>query len=223
MDTLMFREIRWFLSGPVSSQAWTWFDGLPGENVKRSYPRQDIYLVIPARDDLGLKVREGRFEIKTKDGQGRNIEIFDGKIGGIAEDWQKHTWDYLDRIGEISTPFKEGLRSRIVKSRAQRKYAVQRDGLVPVNMNERPECAFILELTELYSQAVDEKDKKTPPQRDWTIGCEAIAEKKMIDHVFEIGTNEVFKDYTSPVLRKEDSYGYPKYGMLIAAQLAVVG
>lgn len=164
MHTLVFREMRWFLTGPASSEAWTWFDGLPGKNVRRAYPRQDIYLVIPDREDLGLKVREGRLEIKTRNGQGRYYELFDGKIGGIVEDWQKHKWDYLDRIGAISTPFEEGLRVRIVKSRAQRKYAVQRDGLAPVDVDERPERAFILELTELYSQAVDKEGKQTPPR-----------------------------------------------------------
>jgi hypothetical protein len=88
-NILVFREVRWFLTGPVSSQARTWFDGLPGENVKQSYPRQDIYLVIPNRDDLGLKVREGRLEIKTREGQGRDCELFDGKIGGEKGDVHK--------------------------------------------------------------------------------------------------------------------------------------
>ena len=74
MHTLVFREMRWFLTGPVSSEAWTWFDGLPGKNVKRAYPRQDIYLVIPDREDLGLKVREGRLEIKT-DSQARMGQV----------------------------------------------------------------------------------------------------------------------------------------------------
>jgi hypothetical protein len=219
MNTLVFREIRWFLTGPVPLEAWTWFDGLPGKSIKQSYPRKDIYLVIPDRDDLGLKAREGRLEIKTRNSQGKYSQLSDGKIGGIAEDWQKHTWDYSAPIGDISTPFEEGLRVRIVKSRAQRKYAVQDERVVPVAMDDRPERAFILELTELFSQAVDQKGKQTSPQRHWTVGCEAIADRKLIEQTFETGTNELLKAYTEPLLQKEDSYGYPKFSMLIAAEL----
>jgi hypothetical protein len=219
MDTLAFREIRWFLKGSVSPGAWTWFNGLPGNNIKESYPRKDIYLVIPDRDDLGPKVREERFEIKTRNGQGNYCEIFDGKIGGISEDWQKHTWDYSDTIGDISTPFEKGLRVRIVKSRTQRKYEVQEEKLVPVDMDDEPDRVFIIELTELFSQALDQEDKQTPPGRHWTVGCEAIADRKIIEQTFETGTNELLKAYTEPLLHKENSYGYPKFSMVIAAQL----
>lgn len=218
MDTLVFREMRWFLTGSVSPEVWTWFDGLPGNNITESYPRKDIYLVVPDHDDLGPKVREGRFEIKTRKCSGRYFELFDGKISGIFEDWQKHTWDYRALIGDMTTPFAKGLRVRIVKSRTQRKYAVHDERYVPVDMDCRPECAFILELTELFSQAIDQQDKETPPQRHWTIGCEAVAAKELIEKTFETGTNELFQAFT-PLLNKEDSYGYPRFCFLMAAKL----
>ena len=47
MEAPISRELRWFLSGPVPAEAWDWFNGLPGKKAKTSFPRKDIYLVVP--------------------------------------------------------------------------------------------------------------------------------------------------------------------------------
>ena len=98
---------------------------------------------------------------------------------------------------------------------------MQDDGINPVDMEKQPNRAFVLELTELFSQAVDKKGKQTPPRRHWTIGCEAISGREMFEQTFDMGTKELHNSYTEPLLHKEDSYGYPNFSMSIAAGLKV--
>ena len=216
---IVFREIRWFFNGMVDRTAWDWFNSITAEHCVEAYPRQDIYLVVTDRDDIGLKVREGRFEIKTRDKAGIGRSFNDGKIGGVYEDWKKETWDYKDRIGEISTPFEEGNRVRIVKARTQLKFEFNSSRLTPVRMDLYPDSAIILEITELFSQAISKEAKDRgdylAPVRGWTIGCEAIAKSGDIEQVFMKGISEIFKSYNGPDLKEERSYGYPMYSSLV--------
>ncbi len=225
MGSLVSREMRWFLEGPIPDAARDWFDGLPGKGkkVKRSYPRQDIYLAIPDRPDLGLKLREGRLEIKIRSGPGSPCPLLDGAVTGTGEDWQKHKWDYKDRIGEISTPFKKGMRVRLIKSRVQRKYEVKKSQLSPVKMDKKPDEVFLVELTELHSEAVDKKESRSPMRRDWTIACEAIASSRRVQQVLETGVKKLFRAYNGPPLRHKDSYGYPQFALLVAKDLPKAG
>mgnify|MGYP000349671027 FL=1 len=52
------REVRWFLEQPVP-EAGHWFEALP-KNAYTRESREDVYLVLPGRADLGLKFRENR-------------------------------------------------------------------------------------------------------------------------------------------------------------------
>jgi len=212
------KEIRWFLEGPAPSEAWAWFDGLPGKNRTAAYPRQDIYLAVPGRDDLGLKLREGRLEIKVRSAAQTGVRLLGGRISGTCEDWEKFAWDYVDRIGEIQTPFRDGLRVRMVKSRIQRKYEIAEGKLAPVPMKPDRDVAFVVELTELFSEAVTGKDARGAPVRGWTLACEAIAPADKLDDAFETGTAALLAAYAGPELRPEDSFGYPRYALEIAGR-----
>ncbi len=219
MEAPISRELRWFLSGPVPAEAWDWFNGLPGKKSKTSFPRKDIYLVVPRHEDLGLKVREGRLEIKIRTTRHKLHVVTKGSIAGFPEDWTKDTWDYADPIGDISTPFKKGTRVRVIKSRSQRKYAVSRNGLSPVPVAKRPDRAFLIELTELFSEAVDKKDERSAPRRDWTIACEAICHQNHVAEAFELGTRKLLEPYRGPALSKKHSYGYPRFALNVADAL----
>lgn len=91
-DKLVFREIRGFFDGPVIPEMWHWLENFEDENQVTAYPRRDIYLVVDDRDDIGLKVREGRFEIKTREDNGVVKTFNNGEIAGLVEDWKKQTW-----------------------------------------------------------------------------------------------------------------------------------
>ena len=55
-------EVRWFFEGSIPSPVNEWFDNhLPGDNLDREDPRDDLYLIYEGRDDTNLKLREGKF------------------------------------------------------------------------------------------------------------------------------------------------------------------
>ncbi len=226
MDSTVYREMRWFLEGPIPDEARDWFAALPGKMVKRADPRQDIYLVIPGRDDddLGLKNREGRLEIKTRSDRHDPYTVVKGRIAGFPEVWTKDTWNFVGRIAKISKPFKKGLRVRVTKSRIQKEYAVERGALVPLKKYKRkhkgksPSASFTIELTELRSQANDARGDKGSKRRHWTIGCDASASSKRIKKVLETGAQALLESYDGPPLRQKDSYGYPQFARKVAAE-----
>ncbi len=234
MKDLLFREIRWFLPGPVPTQIFDWFQkALPGDRINSAFPRLDIYLVVSGREDLGLKVREGRFEIKTRPIEGTQHGLLDGKIAGIQESWTKDTWDYQDPIGQITTPFNLGTRVRIIKSRSQRtyEYSTENGGqivpFVPSDDQRYPSVGVNIEITELYTETVTPKrnsegklvDEPAPPERYWTIACEAngSSNNTSIETAFNIGTARLFRDYDGPDLPVSASYGYPRFALSLSA------
>lgn len=222
MKNLVFREIRWFFPGPIPAETWAWFKLLPGDKANAAYPRQDIYLIIPDQEELGLKVREGRFEIKFRDGPGIERKLSVGKTVGILENWTKQIWDYHESISEMVAPFKGGPRVRIVKSRNQRKYEfLENNPLVPITVDDKPHLSVAIEMVELYSEkVVTEKDKngeiiqrKGPAMRHWTLACEAIGTPNQIDQVFDEGASKLLESYEGPVLTAEFSHGYPRFAI----------
>ena len=56
-------EVKWFFRGAVPSGIWEWIC-LHGHDWEKQPPRIDNYLQITEGDSLGVKLREGRIEIK---------------------------------------------------------------------------------------------------------------------------------------------------------------
>ena len=79
------REVRWFVDHPVP-QVQRWFEELPPTSYTRE-SREDIYLVLPGRSDLGLKFRENRLELKFRLGEPQLGAIAPG-INGAFESWE---------------------------------------------------------------------------------------------------------------------------------------
>ena len=98
-------EVRWFLSGPpaaIGSALEAWFRGPPPYGggdppmpmAWQPAPpawRQDRYLLVPGEDDIGIKWREGRLEIKGREAA-LGHRAFAPKIEGVCERWVK--WSY---------------------------------------------------------------------------------------------------------------------------------
>lgn len=80
------REVRWFFKQPVP-EAGRWFEKLPQTSYTLE-SREDIYLVLPGRADLGIKFRENRLELKYRRGNSTTEEIAPG-VTGVFESWEK--------------------------------------------------------------------------------------------------------------------------------------
>ena len=60
-------EARWFLPGPAGDTAEHWIGS--GEYSTHQDERTDRYLLVPGCDTVGIKIREGNFEIKSRRGE----------------------------------------------------------------------------------------------------------------------------------------------------------
>ncbi|MGL4619835.1 MAG: hypothetical protein ACRCZS_12370, partial [Chroococcidiopsis sp.] len=60
-------ELRWFISGELPLEVSSWFeqDKLGGQ-LQAPETREDVYLYVPECEYMGLKLRQGRLEIKWR-------------------------------------------------------------------------------------------------------------------------------------------------------------
>jgi len=103
-DTL---EVRWFFDGAlaeVAPEVESWFCAVVPQGIEEtrhscSWPatwRKDRYLILPGAEDMGIKLREGRLEIKGRvDTFG--AERFADRIRGVTERWMK--WSHAIDVG----------------------------------------------------------------------------------------------------------------------------
>lgn len=87
-------EVRWFFDGALAADVEAWYagggsaDGGPTGPLWPDHGRTDRYLVLPGVDDLGIKLRDGRFEFKGRVGDFGVRSFADGNHGR-TEHWVK--------------------------------------------------------------------------------------------------------------------------------------
>ena len=80
-------EVRWFYQGRIPEDIRKWFarsDPAPTCEPART----DYYLCLPKSNDLGIKLREGRIEIKQRVHQYGSVQ-FHRQATGLIEHWHK--------------------------------------------------------------------------------------------------------------------------------------
>jgi hypothetical protein len=127
-------EVRWFFDGTVNQHQplKSWFEtttpiqkigdvGPPVWEPRRD-DQPDVYLLVPGSDDMGIKWREGEFQIK-----GRlcslGTQVFCGRHYGKVERWMK--WSYKKMPESYQQLFEEKAKGLVIasvcKTRALRK------------------------------------------------------------------------------------------------------
>jgi hypothetical protein len=139
-------EVRWFFPGPLAESGAgveAWFrsrarcDGGDGPLPVAWDPappawREDRYLLVPDQDDMGIKWREGRLEIKGREAALGPTPFAPG-IEGVCERWLK--WSYAGEA--IERRFTDVFHGRgadavvtVEKRRLQRHLHLKRSGAV---------------------------------------------------------------------------------------------
>lgn len=178
-------EIRWFYAGKLPEAILDWFgeDRLGGE-IQPPEERSDIYLYIPESEYLGIKLRQGRLEVKWRQAE-LGIVRSGERVEGKLEKWSK--WLCEDPTAESFKPEVVVGRSSWVsvqKVRQQRMY---------------DNCA--IELTQLNIKGNDW----------WSLAFETQgAEASKINQLQSIA-KQVFKTYNGIQLTNLDSYAYPTW------------
>jgi hypothetical protein len=159
-------EVRWFLPGPPSesgSAVGFWFRSRPryggsAEPAPIAWEpappawRQDRYLVVPGQDDMGIKWRAGRLEIKGREAA-LGHHVFAAAIEGRCERWVK--WSYAGAAIEqrFCGLFRAGAAHGVItveKRRLQRHLRVDACGAaIEVGPNDPRERGVNVELAQI--------------------------------------------------------------------------
>lgn len=129
------REVRWFFEGkPDQNESLKhWFETVApipknpdvGQPVwqGRLDDQPDIYLIIPGSGDMGIKWREGEFQIKGRVSS-LGTQVFCGRHQGEVECWVK--WSYPDMPPAYKNLFLNGHKQELLTVAVQKVRAIRK-------------------------------------------------------------------------------------------------
>ena len=199
---LVSAELRWFKCGKLPDAIAQWFqqDEL-GNYLAPAEERVDVYLYLPACDYMGIKLRQGRLEIKWRKAE-LGILRFGDTLEGKAEKWGK--WLCEDPTQESFQPQDVGGESwvSVNKVRSQRRYQVlSGESIKAVPVTESVDQGCNVELTQLSING----------NNWWSLGFEAFGEDDCLMNNLQAVASEVLKTYGGLKLQSQDSYAYPSW------------
>jgi len=202
ISVLSTSEVRWFHEGKTAAKLRSWFRKLAARDGVKAEPqplRVDHYLVERDTDALGIKFREGRVEVKQRQGERRLISFGPG-WDGYVETWRKWGFPLVDaqRRGEDLGSFDDWIAVR--KKRRVITYSISPRGkLIALSGDADAECGCSVELTQVCVE-------KT---LWWTLGFEAKGHPEKLESTLEQVARAVLNGSAPPTFEPTDSFGYP--------------
>ncbi|KJH70856.1 hypothetical protein [Aliterella atlantica] len=180
---LISTELRWFYPGKLPEDIFAWFNS--GNLGQTPEQREDIYLfVAPDCDYMGVKLRQGRLEVKWRKAELGTIS-FGNLVAGKLEKWSK--WLCADETEESFQPQSVVTKSEWLRVKKVRWQRTQRD------------CS--VEITQLEING----------NTWWSLAFEAVGkEQDAIANLQSVGS-KIFQDYNLHQLQVEDSFAYPSW------------
>lgn len=205
MDPLISLELRWFLPGGLPGVVDHWFrQQLPETEISSADERADIYLSTPRQEDLGIKIRQGKLEIKWRE----FAKLFTGAhdTKGQVERWIKWSWENPPPPPGAKTiaawPPPSGPWITVNKRRWQRKYRWENGIFGPVPPKEVVHLGAVVEVTALEIDG----------RRFGTVLIETFApDQPTQEKLLDTAVKYLWRDYPSPRLKTDQSYGYPHW------------
>lgn len=202
MFTVITSEIRWFYKGNIPNTINVWLKNLKGE-IELQPPRTDIYLNDNSTSNLGIKFREGRFEVKQKM---IDLGVLDSdNISGKAEQWKKWSFDAKDEKIPLADITK-GEWIKVSKKRKLKKYIISDSGKINEGFDNFQSDGCNLELTELQTYSSDES-----PDIYWTLGLETHGQVETLSQNLNNAFEYILKNRLPITLKIDQSYSYPKW------------
>lgn len=141
-------EVRWFYAGAIPTDVYTWFCN--GQTLAPE-TRTDRYLRFEGCETVGVKIRQGNFEIKALRGASESVRYAD-TVTGRADCWVK--WSYSQPPADV---WVQALLAdsrgwvEIGKTRLLRKFSRDDGAPTEVAAGDRPQEGCNFELTEIRS------------------------------------------------------------------------
>jgi hypothetical protein len=192
-------EVRWFHRGAAPPEIVTWFG--QGEREPEAQPaRTDSYLRLSDNDALGIKLREGRFEVKRRQQDGEIVRWGD-RVAGRVELWRKWSFALAASPGSLDTLLASSRTwLEIHKARSLRKYQVTPDREVQaVPATQFPAQGCGLELTAITVEG----------DHWWSLAFEAFGDEDRLREWLFLVIEHVLAQAPTPILQPQHSFGYP--------------
>jgi hypothetical protein len=167
--------------------------------VQRHPCREDHYLRLGDTDALGIKLRQGRVEVKQRVRE-HGVFRFHERANGVVEHWRK--WSFRlaaahRALSSINASPASWIRVR--KERLLRTYGLTSNGsVVPLPTPEAHHQACELELTRV----------EVADQDWWTLAFEAFGDESTLQEQLLLVAQHVFAAQEPPALNAQASRGY---------------
>ncbi len=197
-------EVRWFFSGAIPSAVTNWFvRTLPGDWREGALIREDVYLLVPGRDDIGLKFRKDRVQLKLRCDR-YPFSVLKGRISGVETDWERYSWAYDKKENDFIRAFSgqagEGRRVAVVKKRRQRIYDLMPDGrLRPLAPRKKAKAPVFIEVTEIAF----------PGFTGWSLQLELVNPHAEVRGHLPLAAVELLRKFPALPLKRRGSLDYP--------------
>jgi hypothetical protein len=195
-------ELRWFSPGTIPQDIELWFEqNCLLEPLQPPEEREDIYLYLPNSDFLGIKLRQGRLEVKWRTAE-LGVVGFGEFVEGKAEKWGK--WLCCDETKESFQPnlvLNNPCWVSVQKVRYSQIYQVLGESPQPVSSPEGVDNGCSIELTHLIIQETSW----------WSLALEAFGEDVRLMNNLQLTASYLFKNYQVFKLLAQNSYAYPRW------------
>ena len=198
-------EARWFIAKDLPDEVLGWFRA--GQAPEREEAQVHEYLLFPDCDTVGVKLREGRLEIKAMVSTPRPISR-DVGVTGRTDRWVK--WSFGSEGLKNLEPalHQSGHWLKVRKERFLRKFSADAGGLVEVTAKQRPFPAngCNVELTRIAAEA--------NPRFWFSLAFEAFGAPAGTAKILETAIHYFFQEHgRAPGIRlsRRNSLSYPAW------------
>jgi len=198
ISVLLTAEVRWFHEGKIPPKLRSWFRGLASKAEPQPL-RIDHYLLDRDTDALGIKFREGRVEVKQRQGERRLISFGPG-WDGYVESWRK--WGF---------PLVEALRGGREFESLDNWVAVQKKRRV-ITCSISPKGKLIALSGDVGGErgcSVELTQVRVKKTLWWTLGFEAKGRPERLESTLERVARAVLGGSAPPTFETADSFSYP--------------
>ena len=194
-------EVRWFYQGAMPPAVLEWFQSAV-QGIVVQPTRVDYYLRLPDNHSLGIKLREGRIEIKQRSQQHGLVNFHDG-VAGLVESWRKWSLE----VAKTGTGLEGNLEPAsawilVQKDRLLGKYRLTAGGqIVPIPASEPAGQGCEVELSNI----------QVGGEAWWTLALEASGQETTLQSSLLAGAGQLFRSRPPQIFSGLDSYSYPRW------------
>jgi hypothetical protein len=198
-------EIRWFFPRPWSDEVRLWFSA--GRELEPEGEREDQYLLFPDCETVGVKLREGKLEVKARVSGPSPISLENG-VRGQTDQWVK--WSFASQGLPALTQdlLQSGQWVGVQKKRIVRKFSADSDSVkeVPPKQQPFPASGCNVELTAIKVNAT--------PKLWFSLGFEAFGPPAAVARILDEAVRSFFSgNGAMPGIRlsESESLNYPAW------------